>query len=462
MNFVDREDILDRLSNALSRQRPQFIVLYGRRRIGKSTLIKRLIDLSKGDIYYLADTTGENNQARLFAQLATMSMPDFDKPQYPDWEALLTSLNRAIDRRITVCIDEFPYLVAACPTLPSVLQKLVDSKRLKFDLIICGSSQRMMQGFVLDSREPLYGRADEIIRLDAIPARYLPEYLGCDCVQAVREYALWGGVPRYWELRRDYDSLEQAVNNLIFSPYGVLYDEPARLLQDEMRDTASAASILSIIGNGANKLSEIASRAGKKATDIMPQLSRLRELALISREVPYGQNEKKSRQGLYHIVDPLLRFHYRFVHPMRSLIAIGKTDVVNATFIRDGNDFTAQCWEELCRAFVTGNTINGILYKEAKRWWGKYKDLDTGRTAQAELDVVAESFDGKHLLVGECKWTECEDAAALTEKILHIAQGLPFATSHEVHPVLFLKQQPSNAYQTKILLPQQIIGAPTT
>lgn len=228
------------------------------------------MDFGRGDIYFQADKTSEPSQRQLFSVAASMSIEDFNMASYPNWESLFRSLNRLISHRIAVCLDEFPYLVKSCPALPSILQKLLDEKHLKFDLIICGSSQQMMQGFVLDSKEPLYGRADEIIKMKPIAPAFIKEALHCDAVQAVREYAVWGGVPRYWELRESYDSLFDAIEHLLLTSEGTLYDEPSRLLQDEMRDTVQASSIMSFIGNGANKLSEIAARAEKHATDITP------------------------------------------------------------------------------------------------------------------------------------------------------------------------------------------------
>lgn len=259
------------------------------------------MDFERGDIYFLADKTAEPSQRQLFSSLIDMSIEGFSMANYPNWESLLLSLNRSISHRITVCLDEFPYLVKSCPALPSILQRLIDDKKLKYDLIICGSSQQMMQVFVLDSTEPLYGRADEIMKMKPIAPTFVGQALRCDAEQAVREYAVWGGVPRYWELRENYDSLHAAIENLMLTSEGTLYDEPSRLLQDEMRDTVQASSILSYIGNGANKLSEIAARAEKQATDITPQLSRLRELGFINKEVPFGENERRAKRVVSHI-----------------------------------------------------------------------------------------------------------------------------------------------------------------
>jgi AAA+ ATPase superfamily predicted ATPase len=458
MEFVDRKKEFARLQTALQREKPQFIAVYGRRRIGKSTLIKKVMDFSRGDIYFLADKTSEPSQRQLISATIDMTIEGFATANYPTWESLLLSLNRSIDHRITVCLDEFPYLVKSCPALPSIIQKLLDDKKLKYDLIICGSSQQMMQGFVLDSKEPLYGRADEIIKMKPIAPAFVSQALRCDAAQAVREYAVWGGVPRYWELRENYDSLYDAIEHLLLTSEGTLYDEPSKLLYDEMRDTVQASSILSFIGNGANKLSEIAARAEKQATDITPHLSRLKELGFINKEIPFGESEKKSKKGLYHISDPLLRFHYRYVIPYRSLIELGNSQAVLNVFKNGENDYVSRTWEELCRNHITAHGLDGIMYQMASRWWGSYYNEEKQQYLPVELDVVAESFDGKHLFLGECKWQEHIDAKEELSRLQTIVKGFPFTKDHEIHLGLFLKEIPQNPEIATIYYPENIMA----
>ena len=153
MKFVDRTDETARLKEALAREKSSLAVLYGRRRLGKSTLIKRV--LSDTDVYFLADRSEAQHQRILLAKMIAQVFPDFDKLTYPDWEAIFRALNYRADRRFTLCLDEFPYLVEQSPELPSVLQKLVDEKQLKYNLVLCGSSQNMMYGLFLDASAPL-------------------------------------------------------------------------------------------------------------------------------------------------------------------------------------------------------------------------------------------------------------------------------------------------------------------
>lgn len=458
-DFIDRKDYLERVNNSLQREKPQFIVIYGRRRIGKSKLIREIMNWKRKDIYFLSDQTNEANQRMLFAKTAALvGIEDFDKVTYPDWETLLRALNRNVTEKNTVCLDEFPYLVKSCPSLPSVIQKLFNEKSLKFNLIICGSSQQLMQGYILDRKEPLYGLADEIIRLTPIPVQYIGQALGCDARQAVEEYAVWGGIPRYWELRADYTDNETAIEKLLLDNKGFLADEPIRLLRDDMRDTVQASTLLSIIGNGANRLSEIAGRVGKDATQITEPLGKLRELGYIRREVPFGENEKKSKKGIYRINDSLLEFNYRFVAPYRSILELGRTATVMNLIKAHFTEYVGDCWEHLCRQYVSGNIIDGIAYNMASRWWGKIFTEENKDGEMTEFDVVAESIDKKHILIGECKWTNSEDAFRLVNSIEAKIKYLPFVKKGQsVHIVLFLKNEPRNINAARILYPEDIV-----
>ena len=456
--FIDRIDYLDRLKNALKRDKRQFIVIYGRRRIGKSTLIKEIIDWRNNDVYFLSDQTNETNQRMLFAKTVAFSIEDFDKVVYPDWETLFRSLNKQIEGRKTICLDEFPYMVKSCAALPSIIQKLLNEKILKFDLIICGSSQQLMQGYVLDRKASLYGLADEIIKLMPIPVRYICDALNCDAENAIEEYAIWGGIPRYWELRADYEDRKDAIRNLLLDTKGFLAEEPLRLLRDDMRDTVQASTLLSIIGNGANRISEIASRVGKDVTQITEPLSRLRELGYIRREVPFGEDESKSRKGIYRINDNLLEFNYRFIAPYQSILELGRIDTVMNIVNNQYPQLVGNCWEHLCRQHVSGNVIDGITYNVASRWWGNIFPDEKKEGEMIELDIVAESLDKKHILIGECKWTTKEDTFRLIKSLEKKSKFLPFIKKGtEVHLALFLKNEPENKETAMVFLPSDIL-----
>lgn len=441
MNFVDRIEETARLRDALSREKSSLVVVYGRRRLGKSTLIKRV--LSDGDVYFLADRSEGQHQRTLLAKVVAQVFPDFDKLTYPDWESLFRAVNYRTDKRFTLCLDEFPYLVEQSPELPSVLQKLVDEKQLKYNLVLCGSSQNMMYGLFLDSTAPLYGRADEIMRLTPIRLPYIQEALDLDAVSSVEEYAVWGGVPRYWELRENRNSLSDALWHNILSINGTLYEEPIKLFQDDVKDIVKTSTIMSYIGSGANRLSEIAARCNEPATNLSRPLKKLIDLGFLEKDVPFGIDEKNAKKSLYKIADPFMAFYYQFVVPNRSFIELGRRLPLEQALAAHFPEYVSMHWEKLCRDAVTGNMVNGIVYGNAKRWWGPVLNEDK-KPEQIEIDVMAESLDKKYLLVGECKWTNHENGKQLTAELLRKANLLPFAKNYKILPVLFLKNAPKD------------------
>ena len=441
MKFVDRIDEAARLKDALVREKSSLVVMYGRRRLGKSTLIKRV--LSDNDVYFLADRSEGQHQRALLAKVIAQVFPDFDKLTYPDWESMFRAVNYRTDKRFTLCLDEFPYLVEQSSELPSVLQKLVDEKQLKYNLVLCGSSQNMMYGLFLDSTAPLYGRADEIMKLAPIRLPYIQEALSFDAMNAIEEYAVWGGVPRYWELRENQNSLNDALWRNILSVNGTLYEEPIKLFQDDVKDIVKTSTIMSYIGTGANRLSEIAARCNEPATNLSRPLKKLIDLGFLEKDVPFGIDEKNAKKSLYKIADPFMAFYYQFVVPNRSFIELGRRLPIEQALTAHFSEYVSMQWEKLCRDAVTGNLINRVVYGKAKRWWGSVINEDK-KTEQVEFDVMAESLDKKYLLVGECKWTTQENGKQLTAALLRKANLLPFAQNYTIVPVLFLKNTPKD------------------
>ena len=453
MKFVDRIDEAARLKDALAREKSSLVVMYGRRRLGKSTLIKRV--LSDNDVYFLADRSESQYQRTLLAKVIAQVFPDFDKLAYPDWESMFRAVNYRTDKRFTICLDEFPYLVEQSPELPSVLQKLVDEKQLKYNLVLCGSSQNMMYGLFLDSTAPLYGRADEIMRLAPIRLPYIQEALSLDAMNAIEEYSVWGGVPRYWELRENKSSLDDASWHNILSVNGTLYEEPVKLFQDDVKDIVKTSTIMSYIGTGANRLSEIAGRCNEPATNLSRPLKKLVDLGFLEKDVPFGIDEKNAKKSLYKIADPFMAFYYQFVVPNRSFIELGRRMPLEQALAAHFSEYVSMNWEKLCRDAVTGNIVNGTVYGKAKRWWGSVFNEDK-KPEQVEFDVMAESLDKKYLLVGECKWTNQENGKQLTAELLRKANLLPFAKNYTIIPVLFLKNAPKDDVENA-MLPENVV-----
>ena len=457
MEFVDRIKEQQRLKQLLGGEHPRFVIIRGRRRIGKSALMGRV--LTDSDIYYEADRTAAPNQILTCSKVISRTFPGFSDALYFDWKALLKAINHRVTEPITVCLDEFPYLVENTPALPSIIQGLLDDEKdpLRYNLVLCGSSQQMMYDLSHEESSPLFGRDDSDFNMRPIAAPFLSEALHLDPVEIVENYALWGGVPRYWKLREDCRSLRDAIDTHIFSNLGALYEEPLHLFRDDIRDPVKTATIMSIVGNGVHRLSEIASRCNEPATNLSRPLAKLLDLGYLEKDIPFGESPKSSKKSLYQIADPFLSFYYGFVPANRSFIEMDRRIPLEEALEKQLPSHFGYWWEHLCRDAVSGNRIDGTVFGKASRWWGKVLLEGEEKPRDVELDVVAESIDGKTILIGECKWSAGENGRLLTHLLEKIARSLPFAQGKNVIFKLFTKTRPEED-QGNSLLPADVLG----
>lgn len=457
MEFVDRKKEQQRLRELLNSGSPRFVIVRGRRRIGKSALIGKV--LKESDIYYEADRTAEPNQMLVCSQVISRRFPGFADAVYLDWKALLKAINHRVTEPITVCLDEFPYLVENTPALPSIVQGLLDDDKepLRYNLILCGSSQQMMYDLSHDESSPLFGRDDSDFNMRPIEAPFLSEALNLNAQETIENYAVWGGVPRYWKLREDCSSLKEAIDTQIFSNLGALYEEPLHLFRDDIKDPVKTATIMSIVGNGIHRLSEIASRCNEPATNLSRPLAKLLDLGYLEKDIPFGESPKSSKKSLYQIADPFLSFYYRFVPANRSFIEMDRRLPLEEALADNLSSHIGYWWEHLCRDAVFGNRIDEIVFGKASRWWGKVLIEGEEKPRDVELDVVAESTDGKTILIGECKWSTGENGRLLTRQLEKIARSLPFAQGKTILIKLFTKTRPEEDLGNS-LLPADVLG----
>jgi hypothetical protein len=424
--FYDREEETRRLRNFLRRTDGGLAVVFGRRRCGKSTLLQRV--LSEEQVFFQADQRESSLQREALSRAVGARLKDFDRPVYRTWDDLLSSLYAQAPAGLCVCLDEFPYLVQSEPALPSILQRNIDRPGAQVSWILCGSSQRMMHGLVLDRSAPLYGRAQEILAIGALPAGWLVPALNVDPAEAVRAYAVWGGVPRYWELAAAYPTRASAIEDLVWNRLGVLHEEPARLLLDDLRSAVQPYSILSLIGTGSHRPSEIAARLGKPVSGLARPLAQLCDLGYVRRDVPFGEHPRKTRRTLYRLGDPFLRFYFRFVLPYASSLAQGLTREAEHAWSTQAADHVASCWEDLCRLALPWMKGWDPAFGPASAWW-------QGAGGQAEIDVAALSLDKTALLLGECKWSERKqvfDLDAMDRQLRQKATLMPSSRGRRV------------------------------
>jgi len=380
-------------------------------------------------VYYVGDEREPSLQRASLAAACAALLPEFDRVTYPDWGSLFERWWREAPSGTVLALDEFPNLASSSRELPSILQKLIDRHPARaVHLFLAGSSQRMMQGLVLDATAPLYGRAREIINVEPLGAGWLGGALGFSRPLDVLEaYALWGGIPLYWELASDYRSSREAMQDLVLDPMGVLHAEPRRLLLDDLRETAQAASVLALIGQGCNRISEIATRIEKPVTSLTRPLQRLLELGLIRREQPFGVSPQSSKKTLYRIDDPFLAFWFRYVEPNRSRLEAGNIRPVAREIEKYLPAHRGAIWETLARRAVPRLRIDGREWGAASRWWGGGLHGNP-----LELDVAAESVDGKALLIGEVKWSiDARELDRAARELHEKAQRFPLAGRYE-------------------------------
>jgi len=436
VEFVDRQRELARLDRALSAAEGGMVCVWGRRRLGKSRLLREAC-AGRAAVFVVGDDRDAPLQRAAVAREIGRLLPGFDAVPYPTWDTLLERFWRDAPDGAVLVLDELPAMVARSPELPGVLQRLLDAPGEDGRcLALCGSSQRMMHGLILDATAPLFGRAREVLRIEPLAPRWLGEALGlADPGDVLRRYAIFGGVPRYWELMAPFADLEAAVAELVLDPLGVLHDEPERLLLDDLRETARAASVLALIGQGCSRLSEIAGRIGQPATSMTRPLDRLVSLGLVAREVPFGAAPKDSKRSSYRIADPLLAFWYRFVDPNRSLLDAGAVDAVAEEVWRTFPAHLGHAWESLVRWRIPRASVLGGRWRNASRWWGNGTD---GRPL--ELDAVAESVDrsGTVLVVEAKVRATPEEVPTRLASLRAKASRCPALAGRRCEPVLWV------------------------
>ncbi len=447
MKFVNRHREWERLEALVKTKKGGVAAVWGRRRVGKTRLLLEWTEHQRG-VYFVADESAPSIQRKFFSLALEQALPGFAGVDYPDWRSFFSRLAQDAQQnqwKGPIVIDELPYLISGSPELPSILQKFVDheAKRAKLVLILCGSSQRMMQGAILDASAPLYGRADQLIKLSPISIGYMGKALKLKSPRKIVEsYAVWGGIPRYWELAEKVGGdLYENIDRLVLDPLGPLIEEPQRLLLEEIPSATHLRPILDAIGLGAHRLSEVASRIGEPVTSLMRPIDRLIELDLIQREMPYGVDPENSKKTLYKIKDPFLRFWFKIVAPKRSIFPQVSSQI-RFQWLKEGlPPLFSITWEDLCRQAVPLLAAHlKTLYGPAGRFW---------HGQGSEWDILSQAADGSHFLIGEAKWTEKRPTVGWVHKQIQAlkSKGIPPVKRNpqaQLEYVLFIPEKPKN------------------
>ena len=405
--FVDREQELETLQSEYNRDGSALVVLYGRRRVGKTTLISEFIK-DKNALFFLASEESEAQNRRAFKEKAAEFI-DSDLLRSADiksWDVLFKSImDTPFERKPVIVLDEFQYLGKANPAFPSIFQRIWEEilKDKSVMVILCGSLISMMESQTLAYGSPLYGRRTAQIRLKQIPFGYYHEFFpGKSRRELIETYAVTGGIPKYIELFSESGDIYSAIQKCVLNRSGYLYDEPHFLLQQEVKDVGSYFSIIKTIAAGNSKLSAISAALEIKATGLTKYLKTLMDLDILEREVPITEdNPAKSKKGLYKIKDNYLRFWFAFVYPNMSFIESGHSRIVMNKIKKSlVPNHIAFVYEDVCKERMWELNANDV-------WPFNFTKLGRYWDARTEIDIAALDPEGKNLILGECKyWQE--------------------------------------------------------
>jgi uncharacterized protein len=404
--FIGRSRELSELNRLYQSQRAELMILYGRRRIGKTRLVTHWIETEKPRAFFwIADPTSTVDQLRSFSQaifrFETQSQPPADM-SYGDWRTAFEALSRLAEKgRLAVIIDEFTYLLEAEPAISAYLQHAWDHDLSKSNLflIISGSHLGMMYRQVLSYQAPLYGRATANLHLQPLPfgvtQAFYPNYAADERVAV---YAMLGGVPAYWQRFSPEKSVNDNIRDEFLNFSASMHDEPRLLLADFLRDIHNYVSIFRAIANGAGTPKEIAHFSGLEEKQVPQYLNILTDTGFIARRVPVTQ-PPASRLGRHFITDPFLRFYYRFLARRQSQLALGVEKQALEEIKRHLLDFIGTyTWEELCQEWLLRSTGHARLPFLPDQVGGAW-------TRKAQVDVVGINSMEKTLILGECKWS---------------------------------------------------------
>jgi len=429
--FVGRKNELEILNKAYQKDSFQFPVIYGRRRVGKTTLINNFCK-NKKTIYFVAvQSTAKENLEILSAQILSALAPEAPKNPFSSFrDAFEYVFNQAMHERIIFTIDEYPYLAKSNSAVSSILQAAIDKhqENSKLFLILCGSSMSFMEKQILSSKSPLYGRRTSQLKL--LPFDYLEsaEMLpGFTNEEKIIFYSITGGIPEYLFRVDNQLSLQENVRDLFFDPSGRLFEEPTNLLKQELKIPETYNAIITAVADGSSKLNEIATKVDIETSQCSKMLATLISLGLVRKEYPV--TETNSKKSIYLLADGMFIFWYRFVLPDLSRITAGLGETVcEEVFEEQLANHTGHAFEECVKQYmwrVLKKKESPISFKKIGRWWGS----NPKERREEEIDFIA--FSGDKAIFGECKWRGAQIGEDVLNELVRKSALFPqFKSSH--------------------------------
>ena len=419
MAFIGRQEELRKFENRYRSGNAELIILYGRRRVGKTEFLRKFTE--DKDVFFFSATESEDHEQReRFKQRMLSSGFDGEPALLNDWENIFRNMKKLKHKgKKLVIMDEFQHIFTGKRSVPSILQNVWDEYLSKENIMIvlCGSAMSFIENNVLGSKNPLYGRATAIFKMKELTfaeaSQFFPNYTLKDKVTA---YSILGGIPYYLKQFSPSLTVEENIRENILSRETILYNEIEFMLKQELREPATYNTLVSAIALGNTKLNDISQKTTIDASKANVYLKNLTELNIVVKEYSILDTIKDSaniRNGLYKIADKFFKFWYRYVYPNKEDIETGNIGrLVREIYESASTEHASMCFEDLCIDHIRKLNAERKLPFTAKqigRIWGKGFEVDAGAT------------DGRTLLLGECKWTNskvgAEVLSSLKEKV---------------------------------------------
>jgi len=426
--FVDREKELKILEKTYSSESPGFVIIYGRRRIGKSELILKFIE-GKEAIYYVCSTEGDRaNIEELKNNFSEFLMDNnFASIKFENWHSLFSSLvshkNFSRKRKIIIVLDEFPYLIISNPNIPSIFQKIWDNILRKENVmfILCGSYISIMERKVISKKSPLYGRRTGSFLLDPIDfinlKKFLPNYSVEDLIKS---WSVVGGVPAYLlKFNSKLDFWENVKNNIAKGSY--LYEEAEILLKDEFREPKNYKLILKAISFGYRTFGKICNFTYLDKSMVSKYLEILKEVKIIQERIPVTET-KRFKGRLYEIVDPYFNFWFKFVYPNKIDLEAHREDIIIENIKQEFQSYIGKMFEVLIENLIRKRyLLNELSFTKIGKQWGKIPNKLKGENTY-EIDLVSLNEKTKEILFIECKWKNKVNAEKICKELAEKAK----------------------------------------
>ena len=397
---------LDILNSLYNSSKFEYLVMYGRRRVGKTTLLQEFAK-DKNAVFFPAQEKNDTLNLQDFSKMVQMRLDGLFISSFEGWKEAFEYIDKKVNERTLIIIDEFPFIAEENPSIKSILQHVIDhlwKKNKNIFLILCGSSVSFMESDIMGNKSPLHDR--QTSSMEVVPFDYFESglfYPSYTNEQKLIAYGILGGVPRYLEAFDDTVSIEKNISKTIIRKGAYLNEEPSNLLKAELRDTNVYNSILSAIAGGRNKLREISDYIHEDKSKVSKYLVTLQTMRLVEKRVPCGEG-KGSRKGIYKLTDNFFRFWFRYEFTNNAYYEMLGADAASKEIIDGINDYMGDAFEGICMEYFVRKAREKKLPFvpfQIGKWWGNNKHIK----AQDDVDILMIDKTGKKGIFVECKFT---------------------------------------------------------